>query len=107
MSVATERKRTVPVMTYHDDWMVNVLLACGEVFSFNTEMWPEHGDGNSCWPPVIRRARHEAEMLSARNAEPYCLVEIFDGFGETDLHDAVNDACEVLSDADFRRLIRR
>lgn len=103
---ATAQKRTMPVMSYHDDWMVNVLLASGEVYAFNTEMWPEHGDGNSCWPPVIRRAHHEAELLSAHNAQPYCTVEIFDGFKESDLHDAVNDACYAMNDDDFRRLIR-
>lgn len=94
-------------MSYHDDWMVNVLLSDGSVWAFNTEMWPEHGNGNSCWPPVLRRAHWDAIELHARGAEPYCRTEIFDGFGDHDLHDAVNDACESMSDADFRRLIRR
>lgn len=31
------------VMSYHDDWAVNVLLEDGRVFSFWTECWPEHG----------------------------------------------------------------
>lgn len=96
------------IMSYHDDWMVNVLLDNGAVYAFNTEMWSEHGDGNDAhWPAVVKCARWEAVDLAQRGAEPYCTVEIFDGFGEHDLHDAVNDACETMSDADFRRLIRR
>lgn len=94
------------VLSYHDDWMVNVLLKDGRVYAFNTEMWPEHGDESS-WLPVLRRAHWEAADLASRGADPYCTVEIFDGFGIHDLKDAVNEACEAMSDYDFRKLINR
>jgi len=94
------------VLSYHDDWMVNVLLNNGRVYAFNTEMWPEHGD-HSNWLPVLRRAHWEAADLFQRGADAFCIVEIFDGFGIHDLKDAVNEAAETLPDADFRRLINR
>jgi hypothetical protein len=94
------------VLSYHDDWMVNVLLNNGSVYAFNTEMWPEHGD-ESRWLPVMRRARWEAVDLAKRGADPFCRVEIFDGFNQHDLVDAVNEAAESLPDDAFRQLINR
>lgn len=52
--------------SYHDDWIVNVLMTDGRVYSFVTEMWPEHGDGSERnWPHVIR----EAERIALDNAD--------------------------------------
>lgn len=99
-----------PIMQFHDDWMVNVLLADGQhdglVYAFNTEMWPEHGEFRN-WARVVTRARREAVDLCRSGAVPYCTVEIFDGFDTHDLQDAVSEACYMMSDDEFRAVINR
>lgn len=93
------------VFSVHEDWMVNVLLSTGEVFAFNTEMWPEHGTGTDAdWPAVTREAENKALFLSAQRAEPFCRADVL----RTDLlWRAINQASLQMSDYDFRRLVRR
>ena len=75
----TERQRgrmNAPkiVMSYHDDWIVNVLLTDGRVYSFVTEMWPEHGDApngehDRNWTGVVRTAERLALDCDAQFAD--------------------------------------
>jgi hypothetical protein len=46
---------------FHDDWLVFVVMADGTVQVFNTELWPEHGDGSN-WQPVEQRALRDAQQ---------------------------------------------
>lgn len=64
------------IMSFRDDWLVHVLLADLRVYSFQTEMWPEHGieaDRNRCWPAVIRSAEACALHLGARAIDTWRL----------------------------------
>ena len=97
------------LINYHDDWNVTVLLSTGEVYVFDTEMWPEHSTGTDRdWPRVVRRAESEARDLAERHADPYCRVDLTSFPMTIDaLVKASDEACERMSDEDFRRLIRQ
>lgn len=112
-------RKTIVQLTHHDDWLVSVLLSSGEVYLFNTEMWPEHlvagwdsetmgAEPESNWACVIRRAENDALFLSARHSEPYTRLNA-DAIGTArDLFVmSMNGACTDMSDADFARLVRR
>jgi hypothetical protein len=94
---------------YHDDWCVNVLLSDGRIYSFITEMWPEHGDPGPTgedvrWAPVMRRAKYEALLLADRGARTWAL----DALPETDaqFHKAMDFLCMRTSDVDFHYFMR-
>ncbi len=92
------------VCDYHDDWIVNVLLNDGRVYTFQTELWYEHG-ANTSWGPVLKKAREDALALAESGADSFCRVTGYQNLKT--LRAAVNSAAEKLNDADFRRLIRR
>lgn len=110
--------KIMPLISQNDDWIVNVLLSNGKIFSFMTEGWPQwgavgieevspeqHTRSQRC---VIRRAEDEALWLDSRNAEPYTTVNSPEAVtSEKILADVCNTACEQMSDQDFARLIRR
>lgn len=96
-------------MTYHDDWLVKVLLADGRVYSFMTEMWPEHLDGEpdteTNWPCVIQRAREEALDLAERGTETWVLPH--QPKTKAEFRELLDRVCMAASDAEFHRYIRR
>jgi len=85
--------------------MVHVLLSDGRIYCFLTEMWPEHGNGDSNWPRVMELARDNALWLAERGATPYATVpsEFMPDViaRECDLHAYVDLACELMSDEQF------
>jgi hypothetical protein len=92
-------------MTYHDDWLVNVLLSDGRVYSFITEMWPEHGTGSDAdWPQVVARAKRDALWFADRGAETWGLDAIPET--EAQFRKAMDFVCMHTSDEDFRRYTR-
>jgi hypothetical protein len=96
--------------SYHEDWVVNLLLSNGEVFTFVTEMWPEHGfnitsdNGGDNWPAVMREAENRALFLAARHAEPFCRI-CLDTEREI-WRTRLNDIAMEMTDVTFRRLMR-
>jgi hypothetical protein len=100
---------TTAVLSYHDDWLVNVLLSNGEVFTFNTEMWPEHSTGLDLdWLRVVRRAKEDALDLAERKATPFCRVDVATfPFTENALAQVIDEACEKMSDKEFREVVYR
>ena len=102
--------------TWHDDWMVNVLLSDGRLYAFVTECWPEWapvpaarqytGDYTGLdWAPIIARAQRYALELATRDAEPFC-AELDPALSEPELRAAVDAACRRMSDGAFRQLVR-
>lgn len=100
--------KTTVIRSDHDDWMVTVLLSNGEVFSFNTEMWPEHRTlTDADWPRVLRCAENAALFLSANHCDPYTRTHFPQAVVTREqLYTIVDAACEKMSDDDFRRLVR-
>jgi hypothetical protein len=101
------------VQTFHDDWLVNVQLSDGRVFTFQTEMWPCHlerskgynRETQSNMVAAVREARERALDLAERNATPFvaeCDAETVEA-----LKDALTYACMAMSDAEFRQAIHR
>ncbi len=102
--------------TWHDDWMMNVLLSDGRLYVFVTECWPEWAPvpvarqytgayTAADWAPIIARARCYALELAARDAEPFC-AELDPTLNEPELREAVDAACGRMSDGAFRQLVR-
>jgi hypothetical protein len=93
------------VMSYHDDWVVNVLLSDGRVYSFVTEMWPEHGDGSDRnWRRVVRVAERIALDYAMRNLETWRVAKM--PATEPEFHAEMDAVCQRTNDADFRRYMR-
>lgn len=111
-AVVYPRAATVTVvMVQHDDWLINVLLSDGRFYTFNTEMWPEHGceftpdgDGPTNWPAAIRRAKQSALWYASRGIETWGL----DAIPETDeqFSRAIDFVCMAADDATFHRFVR-
>lgn len=95
---------TTLIQTYHDDWIVNVQLSNGNVYSFMTEMWYEHGDSIN-WPAVEREAYARALDLNSRHVDPFAVVTP-EVTTKQALSDALNATCMVMSDSQFQRLMR-
>jgi hypothetical protein len=99
------------VRSWHDDWIVNVLLGDGRLYAFQTEIWPQHSDPGfdvttqSNFAAVKREAEACALACAARNAEPFC-AELDTGLDEKQLRAVVDSACRLMDDVMFRRLIR-
>ena len=93
-------------LTCHDDWLVNVLMADGRVYTFNTELWPEHGDygvsdeAPDQWPDVIEAAKRRAERYAAANVRTWALNMPLP-ITAADFRKALDHLCERTSDADF------
>lgn len=91
-------------MAYHDDWLVNVLLEDNRVYTFMTELWPEHGEGSN-WPSVVKRAKQEALELASRNVTTWRLpIQPIHAF---DFRESLNAVCEETSDSNFWAFIQR
>jgi hypothetical protein len=96
------------VMSYHDDWIVNVLLSDRRVYSFVTEMWPEHytveGTLDHMWRRVVRIAEQRALDYAMRNLPTWSA----DSMPTTDaeFHAVMDAICLRTNDEDFRRFMR-
>jgi hypothetical protein len=92
------------LMAYHDDWNVNVLLSDGRVYSFVTEIWPEHGNETN-WPRAVESAKLLALWHAERNSETWALDAIPET--ETDFHKGMDALCLRTNDHDFAMFMRR
>jgi hypothetical protein len=89
-------------MTCHDDWLIHVAIG-RRVYSFNTEMWPEHGFDHD-WSAAAARAERQARQLDDIDA-PTWHVQLVP-MNERHLESMLDNVCRRTSDRDFRRFIR-
>ena len=97
-------------MTHHDDWIVNVLLSDGRIYSFWTEMWTCHDgtDPDTSFSNMTRAtawAKDYALDLAARGVETWGLDAIPDT--EEQFVKALDFVCMHASDHDFQRFMQR
>ena len=109
-------ERPTVLMAYHDDWLVNVLLSTGQVYTFVTELWDEWNDVpdsrlysgeflESDWTPIIKAATHKALEFCSENVETWGLDSLPESIAQ--FHAGMDSLCLLTSDRDFWRFIRR
>ncbi len=99
-------------LVYHDDWLVNVLLSDGRVYTFNTELWPEHTEETALngstrdqdWIGVIEVAKSTAVRLAEQRADTWGLDAIPDTIEQ--FRKGMDLVSRYTSDQDFRKFIR-
>lgn len=89
------------VMIDHDDWL---LVSDGRIYTFNTELWSDHGT-DSNWPRVERADRRLAMQLAAEGRETWGLDAIPDTVEQ--FRKAFDFVAMAASDQDFRRFVLR
>lgn len=96
-----EQPKLGVAMFYHDDWLLNVLLTDGRVYTFNTELWPAHLEG---WDRVVEEGKFLATALANGGHETWGL----DAIPETieQFKKAMDLVCRYTSDVDFGRFVR-
>lgn len=92
------------VMSFHDDWLLSVLLSDGRFYTFNTELWSQHGS-DSCWPRVEDHGRKLAMVLALQGEETWGLDAIPDTLEQ--FREAVNFVAMRATDQEFARNIKQ
>ncbi len=90
-------------LVHQDDWLINVLLWDKRVYTFNTELWPEHGSDVN-WPRAFERAERTALSLAWEDAQTWSVPTIT--VDMLVLREMLDELCRATSDEDFRRFIR-
>lgn len=92
-------------MVYHDDWLINVLLSDGRVYTFSTEYWEEWlGCQPNDWTTITYRAENKALQYAGRNEHTWGLDAIPDTIEQ--FKTAMNRVSRFTSDRDFRKFIK-
>jgi len=93
-------------MICYDDWLINVLLSDGRVYTFNTELWPSQREWpDSFSPVVIEEAKAKALDLAKRGVDTWKVESLPENLDQ--LAEALDFICMHTSYADFRRFIQR
>lgn len=97
------------VMATHDDWLVNVLLADGRFYTFNTEMWACHSINPDRHLSNMMRAVHEAKEYALELAREDAPTWGLDAIPDTteQFVKALNFVCMAADDATFSCFVRR
>jgi hypothetical protein len=104
------------LMAYHDDWLVNVLLSTGQVYTFVTELWDEWNDVpdsrlysgelvESDWTPIIEAASRKALEFCRENVETWGLDPLPESIAQ--FRSGMDSLHQLTSDRDFRRFTSR